>query len=242
MSLNLNPDLDSSLSQGRKRLRAIFFALAIVLVLVLLIAVWHDRKPRSAKERMGYVIGLRVAESLKQQNVPLDARSLGLAVGDVLDGAPVRLDPKEQEESFRLYQESIEKFLSAEAEKNLQDAESFLKTNSGRSGVERISDWLQIEVLRKGTGAVVSAGETVRIHLRGTLMNGFEFESTRKSGRPLETKTDRVLPGLAQALPLMRAGGLYRVFLHPKLAYGESPRPGIGPNSLLIFEVEVPGR
>ncbi len=101
---------------------------------------------------------------------------------------------------------------------------------------------LQYQIVQEGTGPAPKPTDVVKVHYRGTLLNGTEFDSSYKRNEPIEFPLNRVIPGWTEGLQLMKVGGKARLFVPPDLAYGENP-PGsvIGPNSVLIFDVELLG-
>src|SRR5262249_1672297 len=109
-----------------------------------------------------------------------------------------------------------------------------------KEGVVSLPSGLQYKILTAGTGPKPSVSDTVVCNYRGTLINGAEFDSSFKRGQPATFPVSRVIKGWTEALPLMPVGSKWQLFVPSGLAYGErSPGPEIGPNSTLIFEVEL---
>ncbi|MEM9705895.1 MAG: FKBP-type peptidyl-prolyl cis-trans isomerase [Pseudomonadota bacterium] len=129
------------------------------------------------------------------------------------------------------------------AERNLARAEAFLAENISKDGITATESGLQYEVLAEGPadGGTPTDASKVRVHYKGTLIDGTEFDSSYARGRPAEFPVGGVIEGWTEALKLMSEGDKFRLFIHPNLAYGENPRPGgaIGPNDALVFEVEL---
>ena len=100
---------------------------------------------------------------------------------------------------------------------------------------------LVIKSLKEGTGARPTASDTVKVHYRGTLADGKEFDSSYKRGEPIEFPLNRVIPGWTEGVQLAKEGGKIQLFIPSNLAYGTSGTPGgpIGPNETLIFEIEL---
>ncbi len=128
-------------------------------------------------------------------------------------------------------------------QKNLEAAEKFLAENGKKEGIVTTESGLQYEVLVKGAedGAKPNEASKVKVHYKGTLLDGTEFDSSYSRGTPAEFPVGGVIAGWTEALQLMSTGDKFRLFIHPKLGYGETPRPGgaIGPNDALVFEVEL---
>jgi FKBP-type peptidyl-prolyl cis-trans isomerase FkpA len=122
----------------------------------------------------------------------------------------------------------------------LQDGERFLKENATKPGISTTSSGLQYKILKEGTGKSPKATDVVVVNYRGTLINGKEFDSSYKSGKPIEFPLNRVIPGWTEGVQLMKEGAKYEFFIPPSLAYGSRGAGGvIGPNETLIFEVEL---
>lgn len=117
----------------------------------------------------------------------------------------------------------------------------FLKENSSKEGVKTTASGLQYKILKEGSGRSPKASDTVKVHYRGTLLDGTEFDSSYKRGEPIEFPLNRVIPGWTEGVQLAKEGGKLQLFIPSKLAYGESGTPGgpIGPNETLIFEIEL---
>ena len=126
--------------------------------------------------------------------------------------------------------------------KNLAEGEAFLKGNKDLDGVITTASGLQYKVLAEGDGPVPAATDQVKVHYRGTLINGKEFDSSYERQEPVTFRLDSVIPGWVEALQLMKVGSKYQLFIPPALAYGaREVGPEIGPNTTLIFEVELVG-
>ena len=125
-------------------------------------------------------------------------------------------------------------------EANLEAGESFLQENKKRPEVKTTESGLQYEVLTEGNGAKPTATDKVKCHYHGTLIDGTIFDSSVQRGQPATFPLNMVIKGWTEALQLMSVGSKYRLFLHPSLAYGERQTGAvIGPNSTLIFDVEL---
>jgi len=211
-------------------------------------------KPKTVTERISYGFGLnigrRLAASLKQQGTNVDAEFLARGIADAIAGRKSQLTEDELSAAFRSYErvQALKRInanprLKAIADKNKKEGDAFLAANAKKPGVKVTKSGLQYKVLRPGTGPHPKATDTVTAHYHGTLLNGEVFDSSVKRGKPLEIGANRVIRGWSEALQLMKVGAKWRLFIPSELAYGLSPRPGgkIGPNAVLIFEVELIG-
>jgi FKBP-type peptidyl-prolyl cis-trans isomerase FklB len=123
--------------------------------------------------------------------------------------------------------------------RNLTQGKAFLAENAKREGVKELPSGLQYQVLAEGKGASPKSTDTVTVHYRGTLVDGTEFDSSYARNKPATFRVEGVIPGWTEALQLMQEGARWKVFIPPMLAYGERGAGRIGPNSTLVFEVEL---
>lgn len=123
---------------------------------------------------------------------------------------------------------------------NAAKGEAFLAENAKKEGVNVLPSGLQYKTEREGTGASPKATDTVEVHYRGTLLDGTEFDSSYKRGKPISFPLNGVIPGWTEGLQLLKEGGKAILYIPSKLAYGPQGAGGIiGPNETLIFEVEL---
>jgi FKBP-type peptidyl-prolyl cis-trans isomerase FklB len=126
------------------------------------------------------------------------------------------------------------------AQANKLAGQQFLAANKTKEGVVTLPSGLQYKILKEGTGPKPTATDTVVCNYRGTLINGTEFDSSYKGGKPATFPVNQVIKGWTEALQLMPVGSKWQVFVPSDLAYGErGPGAEIGPNSTLIFEIDL---
>ena len=129
-----------------------------------------------------------------------------------------------------------------QGEANKEKGGKFLEGNKTKQGIVTLKSGLQYKILKKGTGASPKATDTVKCHYKGTTIDGKEFDSSYKRGEPATFALNRVIKGWTEGLQLMKEGGKWQFFIPSELAYGErGSGPDIGPNEVLIFEVELLG-
>jgi len=130
----------------------------------------------------------------------------------------------------------------SEAAANLAAGQAFLAENGQRDGIVTLESGLQYEIITAGDGPKPTATQTVTCHYHGTVIDGRVFDSSVQRGQPASFPLNRVISGWTEALQLMGVGSKWRLFLPPHLAYGtQQVSAEIGPNSTLIFEVELLG-
>ena len=128
------------------------------------------------------------------------------------------------------------------SEANLQAGQKFLDENGKRPGVVVLASGLQYEIITEGTGPKPTATDKVTCHYHGTLIDGTVFDSSVRRGQPATFPLNMVIKGWTEGLQLMTVGSKWRFFIPPQLAYGDRQVSAqIGPNSTLIFDVELLG-
>lgn len=197
-----------------------------------------------------YYIGLSIGEQMRSQGMTtedIDVESLAMAIADELSGRGARLD----EQQLNAAGQAVQQMLQAKAQRRAQEmqnaaaanqekAKAFLAENAKQEGVQVLPSGLQYKPVKTGSGASPTLESVVRVHYTGKLMNGEVFDSSVERGQPAEFQVGQLIPGWQQALPKMKVGDKWTLYVPPALAYGErgSP-PKIGPNELLIFEMEL---
>ena len=125
---------------------------------------------------------------------------------------------------------------------NAAESEKFLAENKTKEGVQTTESGLQYKVLREGDGAAPAPEDFVTVNYRGTFIDGREFDNSYTKGEPIRVQADGVIKGWTEALPMMKTGSKWQLFVPPDLAYG---RGGLGqkipPNKVLVFEMELVG-
>ena len=142
---------------------------------------------------------------------------------------------KQQEEMAKKREEMIK-----QGPANLAAGKKFLEDNAKKEGVKTTASGLQYKVVKEGTGASPKAEDTVQVNYTGKLINGDVFDASEKYGGPVEFPLGRGIPGWTEAIQLMKEGAKYQFFIPSELGYkGEPQGDKIGPNSVLVFDVEL---
>ena len=194
---------------------------------------------KTDKDKISYTIGVQLGQSFSQQGMDIDVDILGIAVKDILNGNTPLLTDEELAAVMQSYKQSMDAKLQQEATDNLVAAEKFSADNAKNSSIVTLDGNLQYEVITEGSGAIPKSTDTVSVHYHGTLMDGSIFDSSVDRGQPVQFAVTGVIPGWTQVLQLMKTGSKWKVYIPPALAYGPGGRPGIPPNALLIFEIEL---
>lgn len=194
--------------------------------------------------KVSYVLGSDIGKSLGDTNTEINLDALYLGIEDSLHSQELRISQEESEtlkmEFAQKLQQEYQARIKEAGEKNMAEGDDFLKANKEKEGVAVTPSGLQYKIIKEGDGPLPAATDRVKVHYRGTLINGTEFDSSYKRQQPAEFQLDSVIPGWVEALQLMKVGSSYQLFIPPALAYGEREvGQEIGPNSTLIFEVEL---
>lgn len=208
-------------------------------------AVAAPRKPTAAE--MGYFFGYSFGNMLKEGGTTqIDFDALSKGMGDSMRGiepsisqeaqAAVAVEVRAKQEQVQRQREEMQNQIS-NAQKTM--GEKFLAENAGKVGVKTTASGLQYLHEVEGEGGMPMVADTVEVHYAGTLLDGTEFDSSIKRGKPASFGLGQVIPGWTEGLQLMRVGGKTRFFIPSDLAYGSGGTRGIPPNSVLIFEVEL---
>jgi FKBP-type peptidyl-prolyl cis-trans isomerase len=193
--------------------------------------------------RVSYAIGMLTGKQWQQQGIEFDADIYARGLKEGRAGGTTLMTPEEAQAAIgKFKQEFSVKQQQKQAElgtKNRTEGESYLAANKKNPGVVTLADGLQYLILTNGSGPMPSGNDVVKVHYRGTLTDGTEFDSSYKRGQPAEFQVGGVIKGWTAALQQMKVGSKWKLFIPADLAYGEGGRPGIPPNSVLIFEVEL---
>jgi FKBP-type peptidyl-prolyl cis-trans isomerase FklB len=228
----------------KRQLLAILTTFTIVLLAIGCTAADKTPKLETLMDKVSYSIGLNIGKDFKSQNIEVNPELLARGIKDAIsDTKPLLTDEEIQEAigSFQLERlAEAEEMAKAAGEKNRQEGESFLLENAKKEGVVTLPSGLQYKVIEEGTGKSPEPGDQVTVHYRGTLVDGTEFDSSYERGEPVTFPVGGVIPGWTEALQLMKEGAKWQLFIPPSLAYGEKGAGQvIGPNSTLIFDVEL---
>ena len=196
-------------------------------------------------QKLGYIIGMDIGSSLKKQGTDLDLDALYEAIKDTYNGEELAMTPEEaatiRESFIAERREAADSEREGLATTNAAEGDKFLLENHSAEGVQITESGLQYKVIDMGDGPKPSATDKVKVHYRGTLLNGEEFDSSYARGEPISFQLDQVIPGWTEGVQLMPVGSKFMFYIPPALAYGPAGGGPIGPNATLIFQVELLG-
>lgn len=212
--------------------------LAALASLALLGGAAFAAEPKTDEEKTLYVMGQIVGLQLGgMQLSPEEAALVAQGLEDALLRRPAAVDPAG-------YSRQKIELLRADRRKKLESArkvlsDAFVAEEAKKPGAQKtVSGSLYFE-LQPGTGDSPAQGSTVKVHYRGTLFDGGEFDSSYKRGKPAEFPLNAVIPCWTEGVMRMKVGGKARLVCPPEAAYGSMGQPGIPGNSALVFEVEL---
>ncbi|MBP2605800.1 FKBP-type peptidyl-prolyl cis-trans isomerase [Acinetobacter calcoaceticus] len=188
----------------------------------------------------GYLMGRNNTDALTDLN--LDIFYQGLQEG--AQSKTARLTDEEMAKAINDYKKTLEAKQLVEFQKtgqlNIQAGTAFLADNAKKSGVITTKSGLQYQVLKEGNGQKPKATSRVKVNYEGRLLDGTVFDSSIARNHPVEFQLSQVITGWTEGLQTMKEGGKTRFFIPANLAYGEvGAGDSIGPNSTLIFDIEL---
>lgn len=204
----------------------------------------HPNVLKDQRDKASYSIGVNIGSGIKANALDLNTDALMAGVQDGISGAKPQLTDKEREETLMAFEQDMMKKeterLKELADKNKKEGTAFLAANKAQEGVKTLPSGLQYKVLAEGNGAQPKPTDQITVNYRGTLLDGTEFDNSYKRGEPATLQLNGVIKAWSEALPLMKTGAKWQLFVPADLAYGEKGAGrAIGPNSTLIFEVEL---
>jgi len=197
-----------------------------------------EQKENKRLEDFSYALGLSIASNLIQSGVKtVDPVNFMNAIEDAFTGKQPKLSVQQ---ANQILQDFMSEQQSGDAAQNLEEGLKFLAENQNDPKVTETASGLQYKVLVEGDGEKPSPTDEVRCHYHGTLIDGTVFDSSVQRGEPATFPVNGVIQGWVEALQMMSVGSKWRLFVPSDLAYGERGAGGsIGPNSTLIFDVEL---
>lgn len=194
----------------------------------------------SDKQKISYTLAYQLAQSLRQQGFELDGEIAASAVRDAFSGGTPKMTQAEMQATIQTMNAMLMQKKVEIAQQNHEAGQKFLVENKKKEGVVTLPSGLQYKVMTKGTGKSPKVSDTVVAHYEGRLINGNVFDSSIKRGSPATFPLARVIKGWQEALPLMKEGAKWQVYIPAELAYGENGAGrNIGPNETLIFDIEL---
>ncbi len=199
---------------------------------------------KTQKEKVSYAIGMEMGKGVKSQGIEVDPSIVQQGLKDALSDAKPQMSEEELRQVISALQQEIRQkqmqIQEAAAAENKTKGDAFLAENAKKQGMVVLPDGLQYKILTAGQGKKPAETDTVLCNYKGTFVDGTEFDSSTRAGKPVPFELKNVIPGFKEILQLMPVGSKWQVFVPSNLAYGERGAGGvIGPNAALIFEIEL---
>ena len=220
-----------------------YFCSGLLLAVVLMNGTALATELETDAQKLGYIIGMDIGGSLKEQGADLDLDSLLDAIRATYNGEALAMTPEEaatiREQFIAKRRAEAETERQSLAAANAAEGDKFLLENRVKEGVIVTDSGLQYMVVEMGDGAKPSATDNVTVNYRGTLLNGEEFDSSYARNQPVTFQLDQVIPGWTEGVQLMPVGSKFKFFIPANLSYCSAGGGPIGPNATLVFEVEL---
>ena len=213
----------------------------IVLALVATPALAQDLE--TDKGKLSYAVGWDIGEDIQRRGAEFDVETIIAAIRD----SAAKNDPQVPAEEMvalltelqqKVRQEQAEAFQKL-ADDNQAAADDFLQKNLSKNGIVALPSGVQYRIIEEGEGSRPGMESTVKVHYRGSKINGHEFDSSFARGVPEEFPVNTVLKGWQEVLPLMKTGATWQIFVPPELAFGARGNPPVGPNEALMFDLKL---
>ena len=201
------------------------------------------------KKVMSYLIGYRIGGQMLGQMLPgvqaedLTGEELGRGLVEGLAGTPDAAMLMQADACQHQFLSMLQSRADERGKANLELGKKFMEENARKEGVVTTDSGLQYEVLTPGNGETYDAAKhgnapTAEVRYKGMLVDGTVFDQSRDT---VKFNIRQVIPGFTEALTLMPVGSKWRVTIPAHLAYGANGPGKIGPNSTLVFEMELVG-
>lgn len=194
-------------------------------------------------DKISYSIGVNVGKNIKQEQFEINYDLFVQGIKDGISNESILSDTEIEKIITNFQKAAIEKHheeLEKLAKSNLEESKKFLDENKNKTGVKTLPSGLQYQILHTGKGIKPKTEDIVTVNYIGTLINGSEFDNSYHRKTPTTFKLKDVIRGWQEGLQLVNAGSRIKLFIPPDLAYGDkAASPLIGPNSLLIFDIEL---
>jgi len=189
--------------------------------------------PQNENDKAIYSLGYDLGTELKDHTLELNRELLLQGVMDAIEGNKPLVKTTSRNKALAQIREQRLKH-------NLEQSHAFLAENAKKEGVVTLDSGLQYRVIKAGEGSSPKTTDSVSVNYRGTLIDGTEFDSSYDLNKPATFQLKKVIKGWREALPLMKEGAKWELYIPPELAYGKRAlRKTVPPNSALIYEVEL---
>lgn len=217
------------------------FAITVLIAVVANAAMAQDLT--TDKGKLSYAVGWDIGKDIERRGAEFDVEAIITAIRDSASGKEPQVPNEEMvalltDLQQKVRQEQAEAFQKL-ADENLKKSEEFLTNNRSKTGIVALPSGVQYRIIEEGDGARPGMESTVKVHYRGSKIDGLEFDSSFARGVPEQFSVNSVLRGWQEVLPLMKTGSTWQIFVPPELAFGERGNPPVGPNEALVFDLKL---
>lgn len=195
-------------------------------------------------QRLSYIMGVNLATQFKRDDIKMDFDAMKLAFDEVMNDKEQSLSDEEKRTTIaeirKISAEKQAKKAAEQSAKNIKAGKEYLEANAKKEGVVVTESGLQYKEITAGSGEIPKSTDRVKVHYKGTLIDGTEFDSSYKRGQPATFPVTGVIKGWIEALQLMNVGDKFQLAIPSELAYGKRGSGAkIGPDTTLLFDVEL---
>lgn len=235
-----NASLDSDMN---KKLVIFTAALSLSGIAALAAEIKSAEDLKDARMKASYGLGIQAGKTWMNRGADIDWDAYFRGIRDSVGGGNPILTDAQIREAMQQFQKDTQARFQAKQEadgaSNQAAGEKFLAENKTKEGVKSTESGLQYKVVKMGDGKKPAASDKVTVHYTGTLIDGKKFDSSVDRGQPATFPLNGVIKGWTEGLQLMPVGSKFQFFIPPGLAYGLNAPASIGPNQVLIFDVEL---
>lgn len=199
----------------------------------------EQAKLETENEKINYSVGYQIGGDFKRQGVTMDAESVIQGIEDAISGGMPLMDSKERQAALMELKRKVDAEQKTRQGSNelqyLADGKKFMQENAAKPGVKTTASGMQYKIIEAGKGKAPGPQDQVTVNYRGTLIDGSEFDSSYKRGKPATFRLDKVIKGWTEGLQLVKEGGKIQLVIPPELAYDRGPMA----HRTLIFDVEL---
>ena len=215
-------------------------ALATLAVMLATPAVSIAAELKTHKQKFSYSVGYRLALSLKNEGLEVEPTAFSAAMKDAMSGTKAAMTNDDMQAAMTAERDIQLKAKKDEVDANIKTGDKFRAENAKKSGVKTLENGIQYRVVKSGKGNQATKEGEVTVHYSGKLINGTEFDSSYKRGKPASFPLTGVIKGWQEIVPMMKVGDKWEVVIPPEFAYGEKGAgTAIGAGETLIFEIEL---
>jgi FKBP-type peptidyl-prolyl cis-trans isomerase FklB len=219
------------------------FVLALIVLIALMAGPAMAQDVTSEKGKLSYAIGWDIGGDIKRRGAEFDVETIISAIRDSVAESEPQVPAEEMVALLTELQQKVRKEQAEAfqilAEENKVKSEEFLAANISKNGIVALPSGVQYRIIEEGDGARPNMDSTVKVHYRGSKINGHEFDSSFARGVPEEFTVNTVLKGWQEVLPLMKTGSTWQIFVPPELAFAARGNPPVGPNEALVFDLKL---